>query len=43
MKKRIQVQYTNTNTDCIHLTIISYQCCFSVILMQEIFPKEKSN
>ena len=28
-------------TDCIHLTIISNQCCVLVILMQEIFPKGK--
>ena len=29
--------------DCIHLTIIFNQCCVLVILMQEIFPKEKGN
>ena len=27
----------------IHLTIISHQCCVLIILMQEIFPKEKGN
>ena len=31
------------NTDCIHWTIISHQCCVFVILIHEIFPKEKRN
>ena len=33
----------NKCTDCIHLTIISIQCCVLVIPVQEIFPKEKPN
>ena len=33
----------DTHIDCIHLTIIFNQCFVLVILMQEIFPKEKGN
>ena len=40
MRMTTQVR-PDTRTGYIHLTIISNQCCALLILMKEIFPKEK--
>ena len=39
----IQVRYTRHAYICSSLTIISSQCSVLVILIQEIFPKEKGS
>ena len=35
-KENLSQDIPDTHSDCIHLTIISNQCCVLVILMQEI-------
>ena len=42
-KRQFMSEIPDRRANYIHLTVISNQCCVLVILMQEIFPKEKGN